>query len=277
MTTSSSESESLTPASRTTTTPSVQETPEDSFTCPICLDYLSNATEVSCCYGCFCKACIEPLSKCPLCRKQITTSSLRANVPIQRLVNALKITCQYCSKQTDRGSLMSHLLVCEMAPPDGICGYCDASVPSAALDYHKEKCSQNPKNKPPISTTRTPVFSSPAPPLTFLWPPGIGSVSRPTTPITTITTTPTRTTTPPVFNFGFSSPLTSQTPAPVLSREPRLTPDAEAFIKTFFNAPLGSDAKELLQANQNTLFNPGVKEDRRKRNAGGRGSLRRRR
>lgn len=42
----------------------------DNYSCPICMDKLTEPCATSCCYNFFCKTCIVPLEKtCPLCRR----------------------------------------------------------------------------------------------------------------------------------------------------------------------------------------------------------------
>ena len=87
----------------------------DTWNCPICLDIFEDPVETPCCHNLFCEKCVEPVLKCPICKKML----LRCvpNIPIKRLIQELSVKCRHslCDKIVKKGFLNKHEALCEMA------------------------------------------------------------------------------------------------------------------------------------------------------------------
>lgn len=87
----------------------------DTWNCPICLDIFEDPVETPCCHNLFCSMCIEPVVKCPICKKLL----LRClpNIPIKRLIQELSVKCRHplCDKIVRKAFLVKHESICENA------------------------------------------------------------------------------------------------------------------------------------------------------------------
>eukprot|EP00743_Colponemidia_sp_Colp-15_P008725 GILK01009502.1.p1 GENE.GILK01009502.1~~GILK01009502.1.p1 ORF type:complete len:285 (+),score=8.09 GILK01009502.1:29-856(+) len=96
------------------------ETLAELLSCPICLEHLSRCVETPCCTTCFCEPCLsQALTRnktCPTCRRPLIMSATRYNKPLQRLVGALPLACEFCSEWWTRGSIADHALKCSLNP-----------------------------------------------------------------------------------------------------------------------------------------------------------------
>jgi len=93
---------------------------EEFTNCVICTCYLSEAQECSQCHKLFCKSCIADWlhstrsESCPSCRSHSRFSS---NIPIQRLVDEIPLTCIHkingCPTCPTRKDFQAHIRTCE--------------------------------------------------------------------------------------------------------------------------------------------------------------------
>ncbi|KAL6049517.1 Ran-binding protein 9 [Balamuthia mandrillaris] len=99
---------------------------EDELECEICSDIFEEVVETPCCSRLYCRSCVEQwlqrgedgMSSCPACRQPLRAEQLRANRPIQRIIDNLPIDCphkeQGCTATLlTRGCLKDHLKACE--------------------------------------------------------------------------------------------------------------------------------------------------------------------
>jgi len=103
--------------------------------CPICYDPFLSPSVCQHCRNTFCRKCVETLTRCPVCRGNISLQE-----PPRLLLNLLgklTVTCNVCSKEVKRGDFDSH--VNQECPIKCNWG-CDALVTRATLDGHKDVC-----------------------------------------------------------------------------------------------------------------------------------------
>ena len=123
---------------------------DDLWTCPICLELLTDPVETPCCHNLFCENCVKPLSKCPLCQKLLERCS--PNVPIRRLMDELSLHCPYklCTAIVKRPRIKDHEAVCEFAPLK--CEYggdlCGEILRKDWSHHISEECSYRPVSCP---------------------------------------------------------------------------------------------------------------------------------
>ena len=90
--------------------------PEEELCCPICIDLPCDAVETTCCHQLFCKSCLQAAqsSSCPHCRHD--PFDYNDSVFIRRLIDRIRVHCDYCGNEIIRSCLLSHMKVCTMNP-----------------------------------------------------------------------------------------------------------------------------------------------------------------
>mmetsp|Transcript_29643 Transcript_29643/g.64512 ORF Transcript_29643/g.64512 Transcript_29643/m.64512 type:complete len:642 (+) Transcript_29643:67-1992(+) len=125
------------------------------FACPICLELCEDAVETPCCHNLFCKYCLLSrdhfIQNCPICKSHLKDGSVRANVPVRRLISDLPSTCRFdgCGTELRRRDQAKHEASCEFAPVR--CRYsveCEA-MPRGKMTEHEElECPHRPVECP---------------------------------------------------------------------------------------------------------------------------------
>jgi len=74
----------------------------DEFRCSICLGYMIDPVRVRCCKNYFCKACLQPCSKCPHCRATVVLTKT-IDRKMLNILSTLKVKCKTCGQHVVRG------------------------------------------------------------------------------------------------------------------------------------------------------------------------------
>ena len=112
---------------------------EHHFECIVCLEIMEDAVEFLCCFNTCCEKCAQNLEICPCCRH--TPLQYRPSIQVRRWIGCMPITCSYCSHNTTRGEIKSHLKSCPQKPDT--CRICSKEIPGTerlahALNFHAE-------------------------------------------------------------------------------------------------------------------------------------------
>lgn len=92
------------------------------FACPICLEVCEDAVETPCCHNLFCQGCLlsdrHVINTCPICKRDLRSSQVLANVPIRRMISDLPCACRFegCPAQLRRRDRSHHEASCEYSP-----------------------------------------------------------------------------------------------------------------------------------------------------------------
>ena len=117
----------------------------DTWNCPICLDIFEDPVETPCCHNLFCERCIEPVLKCPFCKKLLVRCI--PNIPIKRLIQELSVKCRHpqCNKVIKKGYQKKHELNCKNAlVPCTHSQYCAKILRKDLKDHLDSKCEYRP-------------------------------------------------------------------------------------------------------------------------------------
>ena len=118
---------------------------DEELICPICLGVFENPIEIISCQHIFCSICImESIQKgsnhCPIDRQLINVGDLREPRSIKRIIENLKIKCDYttkgCQSIVTIESLSHHHDQCEFNPNNFIECQCGLIVKKIDLDKH---------------------------------------------------------------------------------------------------------------------------------------------
>jgi len=89
-----------------------EEKIDGDFKCAVCFEPLYIPVSSIKCGHTYCKACIINLSKCPICRADITSNDIiDSAIIIKKYVNSLKVYCPRCNNTYERSSLNDHLMM----------------------------------------------------------------------------------------------------------------------------------------------------------------------
>ncbi|KAL0228634.1 hypothetical protein GEMRC1_013254 [Eukaryota sp. GEM-RC1] len=81
----------------------------NNYKCSICLDILQNPVEFKCCHNVSCKTCAITKT-CPFCRH--SPPKIVENIPVQRMLNSLRVKCNHCPYETTIGEYPTHYNSC---------------------------------------------------------------------------------------------------------------------------------------------------------------------
>ena len=104
---------------------------EDRFSCFLCIEIMEDAVEFLCCFNCSCEKCAQQLQLCSFCAKPF---QYRPSIQIRRIIGDLQVKCDFCSYETTRSNLKSHLKNCQQKPE--LCNLCLQQVPRSELIPH---------------------------------------------------------------------------------------------------------------------------------------------
>jgi TRAF-type zinc finger/Zinc finger, C3HC4 type (RING finger) len=120
----------------------------DTWNCPICLDIFEDPVETPCCHNLFCEKCIEPVLKCPICKRLLVRCL--PNIPFRRLIQELSVRCRhhFCGKIVKKEFLSKHEAQCDKALIR--CNYSPAcgEIIRKDLQHHLNSCPYRPTNCP---------------------------------------------------------------------------------------------------------------------------------
>ncbi len=88
--------------------------PEGEIQCPICMEPQENAVECVKCKNNFCEKCAKQIKTCPTCKSCPFTK--RINEAFRRLVERLRVPCEFCTLPVPKGELRIHMKNCEKRP-----------------------------------------------------------------------------------------------------------------------------------------------------------------
>lgn len=110
----------------------------EDFLCQICWCVLNEPVTTSCCQIMFCKKCISPVDKCPIC----LNNDLNFYPPpkiVTNKINSLKVQCKLCLKVFNNSDSLKHLDICPTLNYSK-CSECDFMGSESELQIHIEKC-----------------------------------------------------------------------------------------------------------------------------------------
>ena len=86
--------------------------PEGEIQCPICMEPPEKAVECLKCNNFFCENCVKREVFCPTCKAQPFRTQV--NVAIRRIIERLRVPCEYCNKNFPQGEIQLHMKNCEI-------------------------------------------------------------------------------------------------------------------------------------------------------------------
>ncbi|KAL0235078.1 hypothetical protein GEMRC1_001660 [Eukaryota sp. GEM-RC1] len=105
----------------------------EQFSCSICSSVLQDPVETSCCNNLFCRNCFSMIpSECPHCRSSRSRS--QSNLPVQRIIHNLPVSCNLCSYETTAGEFEQHYKNCTKR--EKTCRKCSVVVKQDLLVEH---------------------------------------------------------------------------------------------------------------------------------------------
>ena len=111
----------------------LKDLPHDIMCC-ICLEPAKNAMETTCCAHLLCADCTAGIHKCPLCR--VAECEFRDSVAMRRVINNMKVICDFCNVSTTLSCLSEHKFSCP--EQEHTCHYsnCGITLKRAAMLSH---------------------------------------------------------------------------------------------------------------------------------------------
>ena len=100
--------------------------PEGEIQCPICMEPPENAVECLKCKNYFCEKCVKQQKSCPTCKS--TPFKTQINEALRRVIERLRVPCEYCNRTFPKGELQIHMKNCEKRPKKCSVGKCQFSA-----------------------------------------------------------------------------------------------------------------------------------------------------